>query len=223
MNKRSQWIAAAVLAVGIGTAGAAQACGCHRHVVRTTQISTTRLAPVGEYTVIRQRPVIVSRTWYNEGLAPVGERIITRRVVACPAPIGERVVVRRMAACPAPVGERVIVRSISACPAPVGERVIVRRTVFPEPARTIVYQPAPVGERIVTRRTVVMTSAEPVAEEQPGFFTSVGNVASAPFRWVGGAFAEPAAEPVVEPVGERVVVYRTHRIHRIHHIRRYYY
>jgi len=182
MNKRTQWIAAAVLAVGTGAASTAQACGCHRHhVMRTTQVRTTRLAPVGEYTVIRERPVVVSRTWYNGGLAPVGERIITRRVVACPAPVGER--------------------------------VIVRRTVFPEPARVIAYRPAPVGERIITRRTYVMTSPAPVAEEEPGFFTSVGNVVSAPFRWIGGAFSEP-----VEPVGERVIV-----THRRHYVRCYNY
>jgi len=200
MNKRTQWIAVAVLALSIGAVETAQACGCHRHVVRTSSYRTTQLAPVGEYTVIRERPIVVSRTWYNEGLAPVGERVITTRPM--------------------------MVSSNQCMLAPVGEReVIVRRTLWPEPSRTIVYrtriireQPAPVGERIVTRRTVITRSGEtlsPVAErEQPGFFESVGNVVSAPFRWVGGAFGENEPEPVGE---QTIVTTESHTYHHHHH------
>jgi len=103
--KQKNWLIALAL---VASAGLAMACPCHK----------TRLAPVSERIVTKQcytQPVMVTTTQYVEmerpnrcslwgrcHVAPVGERIVTKRVIYSRpiiAPVAERVVVERPAKC----------------------------------------------------------------------------------------------------------------------------
>lgn len=184
MKNRTQLIAAAVIAVCAGQVGTTLACESGRTISRRTYVE--RLAPVGERIVTRrvmtEQPVIIRRTTVTREQPVIISRTTTR-IMEEPAlePVAERVIVERPAR--ACYTER---RAL----APVGERYIIDQPDL-----------EPVGERVV------------VAESGGA---AVARTLTTPIRWVGEAVSAPfrgfRRDRALEPVGERVIVTRTTRI-----------